>query len=220
MSVFSGPKHSNNVTKGHAHNDCFSFDLNFDGNDVFANRGTLTYADLRKRNEARSAYSHNVCIIDEHEINLFNEEQPFNLEYKIKPNINIYENNNKSLKVCCTHQGFKNVGVINYNRSFLYEYSNNTCLIVDSIEANGYHNIEWYFHIPQEKVFLSNDMVIIETGEAKYFIKSENKFDNISLKQELFWPEYGMAIKGSLLCYRVNDYIQNNNYKFKIGSNK
>lgn len=218
LSVFSGPKQSNNYTKGHAHNDCFSFDLNIHGNDIVANRGTYTYADIRKRNEARSANAHNVCLIDEHEINIFDDKRPFNLEYTIKPTIDLNEEINNSLKVFCSHQGFKSIGVLNYNRYFFYEDSKNSCSIVDSIEADGYHNIEWYFHIPQEKVFLSSGLVSIKIGDANYYIRSENKFNNISLKQELYWPEYGEKRLGHVLCFQSNNNKNNKKYRFNIGS--
>ena len=77
-----GPNNNRNLTAGHAHNDCLSFELSINGDDIITNRGTFTYADKKKRNTARKGSSNNVCVIDKCEINTIEEEFPFYLKYK------------------------------------------------------------------------------------------------------------------------------------------
>ena len=218
LAIYLGPQENRNLTAGHAHNDCMSFELSINNNVVFTNKGTLTYADINNRNKARESSSHNVCVIDNHEINGIKIDTPFYLDYTTDSVINSYEESGGNLNISFSHNGFRSVGIKKYCRSFNYNNNNGDCTITDILESNNQHNIQWYFHTPSSDVILQDDRIIITIQNKKYYLRTENSFDNISITSTLLWPEYGVKEKGCLICYSVNNVIQKNSFNFKIGS--
>lgn len=57
---------SPNYMPGHAHNDCLSFEVFYDGNPIFVNLGTYQYQGS-KRQYFRTTAAHNTVMIDHHE---------------------------------------------------------------------------------------------------------------------------------------------------------
>jgi len=220
LGVYIGPQNSRHLTAGHAHNDCMSFELSINNNVVFTNRGTLTYADINNRNNARESSSHNVCVIDDHEINRIILDRPFSMDYTLRPFIDNYENNGDLLNFTFSHNGFQDVNIKKYNRTFSYNNKSGECLITDMIESKGKHNIEWYFHTPNSDVSLNDSRVIITIINKKYYLSSDNSFDSISIQETKLWPEYGVEVKGNVIRYKLNDFVRKNNYSFKIGEIK
>ena len=220
LCVFLGPNKSQNLTAGHAHNDCMSFDLSINNNDIFSNRGTFTYADITNRNVSRKSTSQNVCVIDDHEINGITLDKPFSLDYKTHSFIDSYEETGNLLNISFIHDGFQEIGIKKYCRSFNYNSNNGECLITDTFEGNSQHNIKWYFYTSNSDVFQKDGRVIIKIQNEQYYLSSENTFDSITINNAVFWPEYGVEVKGNVIRYKLNDFVRKNNYSFKIGEIK
>jgi hypothetical protein len=153
---------------GHGHNDTFSFELWCDGSPLIVDSGTYTYsADVKLRNEFRSAAAHNTLIVDGKELADFTGLWSIRTD-ETRPRVirSVVESNRSVLEA--EHSAYLAMpSQIIHRRQFELVYSPLSLIITDTLKGTGSHLTESFLH------FAPN--VIVETaGPQKAIARNEN----------------------------------------------
>ncbi len=130
---------------GHSHNDKLSFELNIDGIDLIVDPGTYIYTgNYKERNLFRSTKYHNTLVLDDHEINPFDEFKLFQLLEKNTCMVQDFNEDNERIVFCGSHQAFGTL----YTRQIEYLKKEKAWLIKDLFPEtdNQSHLFSLYFH--------------------------------------------------------------------------
>jgi uncharacterized heparinase superfamily protein len=135
-----GPSHQ----PGHGHADLLSFELSHRGHRIFVNPGTSTYTEGPERSWQRSTAAHNTVVVDELDqselwgaFRVARRAHPFNIRT---------EHLDGFAAVEAAHDGYRrlNARVVHHRR---FELRRHFAEITDSLEGDGDHNINVWFHL-------------------------------------------------------------------------
>ena len=208
---------------GHAHNDQFSFELQNHGSDIIVDPGTFIYSgDKDKRNLYRSTRMHNVTMIDEMEINEFDENKLFQLINQRKIEAISFSSSSDST----LFQGSMIFGTesepIKYARTFIHHNSSDTLIIRDHINSpttQEHHFISFLHFAPeieistqsdhhsQQFVSLNNDFsdfqhrYTFQTNKCKVVIQSQNPLLVVHEKGTVS-PSYGSEVQAEFTAIK------------------
>jgi hypothetical protein len=130
---------------GHSHNDKLSFELNIDGMDIIVDPGTFIYTgDYKKRNLFRSTKYHNTVVLDDNEINPFDELKLFQLLEKNRCMVERFAEDENQIVFCGSHHAYGTT----YTREITYYKKERTWVIEDRFSETDTtaHNITLYLH--------------------------------------------------------------------------
>ena len=222
MFVSAGTNGQNGLG-GHAHNDKLSFDLSYNGENIFVDSGTYVYTSFPDlRNKFRSTYSHNTVVINGEEQNRFKSNNLFYLKNDAKININKWEISNDYDFLDAEHEGYSRlITPIIHRRKIVFDKLNNSWLIKDNIfkkrnklSEQNFHNIEILFHLsPDIKYNVDFESLMIElymkNGKSLYLKPLVN--NNLKLKLRIedgFISEsYGQKYNNKNIIYFINDSL-------------
>jgi len=145
---------------GHAHNDCFSFELSFNGVPIITDCGTYIYSgDPEWRNKFRSTEYHNTARIDGAEINRFSESILFGMENNAKPKVIKWLSTKNYDYLNAEHYGYLRLNdPVTHRREYFFDKKLNNLLIQDNFDGQKEHLFEIFFHFyPGTKVEQVNE---------------------------------------------------------------
>ena len=133
---------------GHAHNDCLSFELGYEGRSFITDCGTYAYSgDPASRNQFRSTASHNTARVDAVEINQFDEDVLFGMHSDAKPKVLEWRKEVDFDLLRAEHFGYTRLlEPVVHQRCFLLDRISKRFQIEDLFEGSGEHLFELFFH--------------------------------------------------------------------------
>lgn len=184
----------------HSHADTLSCEISLFGKRFLVNSGVSTYEESRLRYYQRSTKSHNT--LEYNNKNSSDVWKSFRVGKKAKVFNCNYEQNDKSLLVSASHNGYSNFfKTITHQREITYE--NSTITIKDLIDNNKSSLIFWHLH-PNVKILKQSDSFMI--------LKLEDKELKISIYGgtyevvESFWyPSHGNQKQNFKINIKVTD---------------
>ena len=195
---------------GHGHNDVLSFDLWFEGMQIFSDPGSFTYTrDFAQRNRFRSGFVHNGPIINRQEPNRFVEPSLlWSLHYDAKPKTMFYKESNKRIQIKATHSGYQRLNPpLNPIRTIQYDIKKNKITICDEIK-NNHKNFPIYFYyqlgIGVNPQILHNSQIRL-TKEKKTCLLTWFSNSIVYKKIRHGWvsPSYGVKKRAKALLFKL-----------------
>ena len=190
---------------GHTHNDILSFDLFLNGVPVMVDAGVGQYSgNVDERNLFRSTLMHNTVMIDNIEINSFQEGLRGLWSNGGEANakgLNWRLNKNGDF-IRISHEGYKRLrDPVIHQREFEFDKRRGVFTVRDRLICKGEHKGEWNFMLhPSIKIRRLDDHAWRLRAHSKEFIfRSEL---DLSLEHSVYSPSYKTTI-GTLAFRRV-----------------
>ncbi|NMB92548.1 MAG: hypothetical protein GYA31_02940 [Parcubacteria group bacterium] len=197
----------------HIHNDLLSFELNLKGEDVIIDPGTYVYTpDLSQRNEFRGTAKHNVLIIDHREQEMLSADPFFT---KQENDISVLDNS-------CNEDEIIFKAQLNFwQRQFVWQKQNKSLIIIDKINDNQKHSLEWNFHLNQQiktwvKDSLGEKREIILVGNNSYLLSIPKELTCAIIEDEMALS-YGRKVPAKTI--KFTGFVDKNScheFEFKI----
>jgi hypothetical protein len=132
---------------GHGHNDCLSFEWH-DGGPLLTDSGTFVYtASPQWRNLFRSTAFHNTIRVDGEEVNRFSPLSLFTMKDDAAPIDVRFETGAERDTLSAGHTGYRRLASpVTVRRSFAFERARPLVRLEDSLEGEGAHLVEVFFH--------------------------------------------------------------------------
>ena len=198
-----------NVSTAHGHADALSFCLSAHGQLFLTDSGMLTYnGDLRWQNHFRSGAAHNNISIDGHSACKIVGR----LGYSHVPPVErtAFVKNEEFVFVEACVKGFGSG--IRHRRGIFY-HQHDYWLICDSLEGEGEHSVERWFHFaPELAVQKVNNQIIAASPDAHRLLLQDvdgaaahAQISHGGREPEQGWhaPAYGCRFAAPVLCWRT-----------------
>jgi uncharacterized heparinase superfamily protein len=193
----------------HAHNDKLSFELNFDGEDFIVDPGSYVYTPYpEERNLFRSTAYHNTVRVDKTEQNRIPPDNVFKLENDACPRLIKWRSDAESDIFEGMHDGYDRLpSPVRHTRRIVFDKKALTWEITDTLDGEGKHLLEWYFHpAPRIKVDIcsSDDKAsIVLKGSRRRLVIDTKLTEHIQLVDGYYSPEYGCKQEAVFIYWPV-----------------
>ena len=190
----------------HSHADHLSFELVVDNKPVFVDPGTYCYTkDLNMRNYFRSAFAHNVCVVNDHGV--CDPEDVFVWQDIIDSKL-LCSSLNKNFDFVSARVERSKAPAFCHTRNVL-RVGSEYVMLVDKVEKDREHKTEFLFHTPIASHSLSpkTRQLILKSGKLKIILKPLIDYDfDFEVKSGQkdhpsgwYSPDYGVLEKISTL---------------------
>lgn len=184
---------------GHAHCDCLSFELFYDGNPIFGNSGTYQYQG-DKRKHFRSTASHNTVRINGH------EQSELWGEHRAGRRIRGVKGKTDGQSITGTYQNY--LGECHTRKAKLSE---GMLTVLDKTDGDG----ESYLHLAPGLKYSNG--VIVGNG-LKMTVQPVSA--KIRVDQTVYAEEFGKVLNNIVLIFQWNNDKQEHGYKIEIDKEK
>jgi len=175
---------------GHAHCDCMSFELFYQGKPLFVNLGTGLYQG-ELRSFFRSTRAHNTVSINGH------EQSECWAEHRVARRMvleSVECNNREICGVCRNYLGER------YGRKL--SMKNNSFCVADSAEANGDFTVESYLHIGPDFTISDEEKFIAILKNGKRIGEIRPVDCNYGIGVQPYAPEFGGYEQAKVITFR------------------
>ncbi|WP_019503539.1 alginate lyase family protein [Pleurocapsa sp. PCC 7319] len=180
----------------HGHADALSFTLNIGGVPIIVDPGTYTYhADNYWRNYFRSTRAHNTIVVDN--LDQSNPGGTFLWTSKAQTNVLDWQQTDDEIMLVAEHDGYTRLQEKIVHRRQL-TLSQERLEIVDNLQGNGSHNIEWRLHFsPLCSVSLKKRNCLVKWDSGSIIISLDRQIDWSLLTGEQLggWYSSGFNLK-------------------------
>ena len=184
---------------GHAHADTLSFEFSLFGKRLLVNTGTSEYSRSAIRNYERSTKAHNTVVVNNE--NSSEVWSGFRVAKRAHPIDLKIEELKKSIKISCSHDGYKQKDEKPIHRRHWYFFKN-SLVIKDNI-SGPFQKADAYFHFhPSISIIKrsSNLWILKISNSMKINLKVEK--GNCKLEKNYYSPEFGKKL--STNCLKVS----------------
>ncbi len=188
---------------GHGHNDQLSFELNYNGEDIFVDPGSYVYsADVKLRHLFRSTFYHNVLQIDNKEMNKIYILRPYNMENQTKAKCIKWITTPKFDIFVGRHHGY---APTIHERKITFFKSKKEIFIEDTLKNyKKMNNVRLIFHLdPGIKPKIVGREVIC--GKIKLEVK---EVDEIKVIDGYVSKSYGIKEKSKIIVFEFRNREQ------------
>jgi uncharacterized heparinase superfamily protein len=177
---------------GHGHADTLSFEMSLFKRRVFVNRGTSQYGTGLVRQEERGTAAHNTVVINNE--NSSEVWSGFRVARRARPFGLLIDKNEASIKVICSHDGYKRLSGSPIHRR-AWTLASGKLVIEDKIEG-AFESAKAYFH-------LHPDTKVVRVGDDRWTLRlpgCNNVIDLLvlnglaNIEPSIFSPEFGVEI--------------------------
>jgi len=201
---------TNKKYRGHLHNDHMSFELNWNGEDFIIDSGTYTYtADYKIRNYLRSSFAHNLVIVDDTELNEFNEKSAFSLNFDVKPIIREWISDLNKDYLVVEHLGYMKLKEpLISQRLFYLDKDNNRFFIIDKFKGKGLHQFNNRIHLNKGVQVIENnrkgELIFTSNEQALFcYLCCANNFQT-AVENSYFSTSYGRKDENTMLVVNAS----------------
>ena len=194
------PKETDMVIGTHTHNDCLSFELSLNGDDVIVDPGTYLYTSSKVDRDAfRSTSKHNTIVVDDEEQNMMGA--PFELKRNVRA-LYLRSFNERQIEGSYTTISEK----LYHYRSFTF--TDGVLIISDQLKKEGSgHTAKVYLHfaegiipkITQHTIALNHDVMISFSLIP----------DSIGVIDDFISPSFGVLVKSktAVVTFRFDNEL-------------
>jgi len=192
---------------GHGHCDCLSFELFAHDKAFIIDPGAYVYtADKDMRNLFRSTKYHNTIVVDDEEMNRFDEDLLFSMQFDAVPKINKWEVTKKYDFFDGEHSGYERLpNPVTHRRQIYFNKEEEYWVIRDLLTGEGVHKFDLYFHFAPMKIEKdSKDQLTVRTkvGESNIsLIPLEMKNLNMEIQKGWMSYSYGRKVEAPIVKY-------------------
>uniref|UniRef100_UPI0026E546EE heparinase II/III family protein n=1 Tax=Bacteroides caecimuris TaxID=1796613 RepID=UPI0026E546EE len=188
----------------HTHCDNLSFELCLGSDDIFVDPGCYVYtSDPYMRNLFRSAESHNTVTVDEKNLGDYSDASVFLLK-QVLYNLSLSHNYTNTEEIVEGCFNFNN-GQLSYTHNRIFELSDSTLKITDSIKAKGSHSANLYLIIhPNIRIEASPVGLILSSDTYRITLQvadSDGYLKKPTIERWYYSPSYGNLKKNNRLKY-------------------
>jgi hypothetical protein len=167
----------------HGHADALSLTLTVSGREILVDPGTYVYHSLREwRDYFRGTSAHNTIRVDGQDQSVI--AGSFMWSDKASAILECWESNGGRDLVRGHHTGyFRLADPVLHRREVAYDKEERIIRIVDTIEAEGQHEIEQFFHFSERcRIRSEADAWIIENDGVRVELRADNQFELMLVK--------------------------------------
>lgn len=184
---------------GHAHADCFSFELSLFDKRVFVNSGTSVYGDSKERLRQRGTAAHNCLTIDGE--NSSEVWAGFRVARRARiKDIHIHEALDDKL-ISASHSGYERLkGGPVHTREWNFKVTK--LQVSDIVSSTQDHEVALFYHIhPDWHVKAVGKIVEITFNQFKVIMEFEQG-GTLSVEKGSYHPEFSVEIPNIKIIYR------------------
>lgn len=195
--------------QGHRHNSALSFELFAYDKSFILDTGSYVYtANKEMRNLFRSTKYHNTIEIDKNDQNSYIKDEIFDMGTDAKVNIGKWETNSKYDYLDMEHYGYKRLkNPIIHRRQIYFDKKRKLWIIKDSLNGDGKHKFDLYFHLAPMKLEIHDNHMIcsnfkVGANIAIIPLECSKLFSEVS--EGWISYNYGKKVKAPILKYSKN----------------
>jgi hypothetical protein len=200
---------------GHAHNDALSLTLYAYDKAFLVDPGSYVYtADYRWRNHFRATASHNVVVVDEQEMQRFDERELFRLSEDARPRVLAWRTSPESDWFDGEHYGYTRLPMpVHHRRQVYFDKKQGICIIRDLLTGRGQHAFDLYFHFAPLLVDVWPDAgspaVRTFCPDGANLALVPLKTDGLSMRVFEDWvsPSYGRKLAAPVVCFSKEEAV-------------
>ena len=148
---------------GHGHADALSVIVSVDGQGVFVDPGTFSYADARWRTYFRGTAAHNTVLVDGRD--QARQRSPFMWADPYTAELMAADETDGHVHLLARHDGYASVGVRHW-RAVHFDRTGSTVTVWDHLAGAGDHALDLNWHISGTVEMTREGAVIRREGEA------------------------------------------------------
>ena len=186
---------------GHGHCDTLSFELFANGKTVIVDPGTYVYtAAPAWRNLFRSTSFHNTIVVDNKEMNRFEEDELFAMKFDAVPKVHKWEVTEDYDIFDGEHSGYERLqNPVTHRRQIYFNKKEGYWIIKDILTGKGKHKFDLYFHFtPME---IKKDWLNIITENGVTIKPLETKGLNLEIQEGWISESYGKKVNAPVVKY-------------------
>lgn len=198
MAFDYGPLGLNPIA-AHGHADALSFQMYFNGTEIFSDPGTYIYhCNYEKRNLFRESFMHNtVCINDKCQSEI---KGPFLWGRKAESGLASSSIDAEEATITGFCEGYASS---KHERTIRFNYDRKV-EVIDEFDGNGSKKINFIFS-PEITVKIENSIVKFENSKCVGTISFTGDFKKIELESRKYSEKYGMLEDTNAIVLTTND---------------
>ncbi len=184
---------------GHGHNDCLSFEATLDGMHLVSDCGSFVYTrSFEERNRFRSTAYHNTPQVDGEEMNRFDPERLWDLEYDARPDLRRFDAGDTTDTFCGAHAGYRRLPEpVTPVRTIVLDHGSHALAVTDAFEGSGRHRVAIPLHLaPGVEVGERSAGRAVLEAQGRRFLLEWGSTDSWTLEigEGRVSPSYGVAV--------------------------
>ena len=194
---------------GHGHNDALSLTLYACDKAFLVDPASYVYtADYRWRNHFRSTAAHNVVVVDDQEMQRFDERELFRLREEARPKVLAWHTSPAFDLFDGEHYGYTRLPQpVCHRRQIYFDKAQKFWIVRDVLSGQGTHTFKLYFHLAPLPLtaWQDGDSLAVRTHcpRGANLILASLATDDLAMRIFDDWvsPSYGCKVSAPVLCY-------------------